>query len=75
MTARVSGPVYTTSPTAEPAARTVFDQRTFSAVSGATDGMWFRGTDSMLCIACAGAGVLSVNVPTKVWMSLIGVSA
>lgn len=36
MTALVSGPVYTTKPTALPAASTVFDQTTFSAVNAST---------------------------------------
>lgn len=71
MTARVSGPVYTTNPTIEPAASTVFDHNTFSAVSGSIDGTETIGTSFVEL----GGGVLMVKVPMKVLMSFIGASA
>jgi hypothetical protein len=67
-----------TNPTAEPAASTVFDQRTFSAVKGETVGAAVcneTGSDGIRGGAAETVGVLRVNVPTKEWMSLIGVSA
>lgn len=74
MTALVSGPVYITKPTAEPAASTVFDQRTFSTVSGETlGGRCRRGTE--LSEERGKTGLFIVTVPINVWMSLIGASA
>ena len=64
MLARVSLPVYTTMPTAEPAAKTVLAQRTLSADNGTTD-FWPKSV----------ADVPIVMLPMKVWMSLIGGSA
>lgn len=57
-----------TKPTAEPAAKTVFDQRTFSAVSGDTvGGNGWSGTDSDegFLVDNAGGGLFSVKVPIK----------
>jgi hypothetical protein len=65
ITARVSAPVYITKPTADPAAKTVFDQSTFSTVNGETlGGKLFRGTDESE--KSEGVGLFNVNVPTKV---------
>lgn len=63
--------------TADPAARTVFDQRTFSAVNGETlGGIECIGTTSVtLRVGGGGGGLLRVNVPINEWMSLIGASA
>lgn len=63
MTALVSEPVYITSPIAEPDAKTVLDQRTFSAVSGSTLGIDCNGTSSDDVVG--GGGLFMVNVPTK----------
>lgn len=60
--ALVSFPVYTTMPTAEPAARTVFAQRMFSTFNGMISG-------------CDELDARIVKFPTKVWISLIGASA
>jgi len=67
ITARVSAPVYTTNPIADPAARTVFDHRTFSAVKGDTEGgRGCNGTEFELPKIEGCGGVLSVKVPIKV---------
>lgn len=63
-TALVSLPVYTTTPTADPAARTVLAHMTFSTV---------RGMDVSVCRP--GSVERSVRTPWNVWMSLIGGSA
>ena len=64
ITARVSAPVYITKPTADPAAKTVFDQRTLSTVNGETaGGRLLRGTDESE--KSEGVGLFNVNVPTK----------
>jgi hypothetical protein len=64
ITARVSAPVCITKPTADPAAKTVFDQRTFSTVNGETvGGRLFRGTDESE--KSEGVGLFNENVPTK----------
>jgi hypothetical protein len=76
MTAQVSEPVYITKPTADPAAKTVFDQSTFSTVNRETEGCkLLRGTDESK--KSEGVGLFNVNVPTKAWISfkLIGASA
>jgi hypothetical protein len=66
--------VYITKPTADPAAKTVFDQRTFSTVNGETEGgRGLRGTDKF--DKSEEIGLFNVNVPTNAWMSLIGASA
>jgi hypothetical protein len=79
ITALVSEPVYITNPTAVPAARTVLDHSTFSAVSGSTLGTGTKGTSSGVVgreeRSTGGGGVLMVNVPMKEWMSFMGVSA
>lgn len=76
ITARVSAPVYTINPTADPAARTVFDHNTFSAVKGDTDGgSGCKGTERELPKVEGGGGVFRVKVPTKVWISFMGASA
>ena len=67
-----------TNPTADPAANTVFDQSTFSAVSGDTvGGNGCNGTDSEIWSleVVVVVGVFKVNVPINEWMSLIGESA
>jgi hypothetical protein len=67
-----------TKPTADPAANTVFDQSTFSAVSGETvGGKGCNGTDSddWPLEVTVGGGVFNVNVPMKEWISFIGESA
>lgn len=73
-----------TNPTADPAARTVFDQRIFSAVRGDTVGNIRRGTSVSAFVSGMrvedavedeGGGELMVNVPMKEWMSLLGASA
>lgn len=71
MTARVSDPVYTMNPIADPAAKTVLLHKTFSADSGSTVGTCTMGTSSTECLR----GELIVNVPMNVCMSLIGASA
>jgi len=56
----------------------VFDHRTFSAVSGDTEGGIERsGTPSFSLPSGEDdfRGLLSVNVPMKVWISFIGASA
>ena len=74
ITARVSAQVYITKPTADPGAKTVFDQRVFSSVNGEkVSGRLLRGTDESE--KSEGVGLFNVNVPTKAWMSLIGESA
>ena len=66
-------------PIAEPAARTVLDQSTFSAVSGSTLGT--SSTESTLRIESESdeepplEDVCVENVPINVWISLIGASA
>jgi hypothetical protein len=55
-------------PTADPAANTVFDHNTFSAVNGSTLGT--NGTPSPPTL-----DALMEKVPTKEWMSLMGASA
>ena len=60
-----------TKPTIEPAARTVFDHRTFSAVSGSIVGTCVRGTS----FSALDGGVLMVKVPINVLISLMGSSA
>lgn len=62
--------MYITKPIADPAAKTVFDQSTFSTVKGETVGG--KGTDEF---ESEGVGLFKVNVPTKVWIFLIGASA
>jgi len=67
-----------TNPTADPAANTVFDQSTFSAVNGETvGGKGCNGTDSddWPLKFIAGGGAFNVNVPMNEWMSFVGESA
>ena len=76
ITARVSEPVRTTNLIAEPAARTVLAQSTFSTFKGET--LWGKGwsvTEVEASDNVSGTGRFIVKVPTKVWMSLIGASA
>ena len=74
ITARVSAPVYITKPTADPAAKTVFDQSKFSTVNGETvGGRLLRGTDGSE--KSEGVGLFNEKVPTKEWISLMGASA
>ena len=74
ITARVLVPVYITKPTADPAAKTVFDQSMFSTINGETlVGQIMRGTEESE--KTEGVGLFNVNMPTKAWMSLIGESA
>jgi hypothetical protein len=61
-------------PTADPDANTVFDHKTFSALSGSTVGAETIGTSSSFDMA-DGGGLFTVNVPMNVWISLIGSSA
>lgn len=75
ITARVSAPVYTTKPTADPAASTVFDQRTFSAVRGEMEGGKACSGKSLPFLAKDTGGLFKVKVPMKEWISLIGASA
>lgn len=66
-TARVSEPVKITKPTAEPAARTVFAQSTFSTSKGDTlGGRGCRGTEPETSDNVWTTGRFSVKVPTKV---------
>ena len=61
-------------PTADPAAKTVFDQSTFSTVNRETvGGRLLRGIDGSE--KSEGVGLFNVNVPTKEWISLMGASA
>jgi hypothetical protein len=56
--------VYITKPIAEPAAKTVFDQRTFSTVSGETmGGILVRGTEASE--KSVGIDLFNINMPTK----------
>jgi hypothetical protein len=55
-------------PTADPAANTVFDHNTFSAVNGSTFGT--NGTSSPPAL-----DALMEKVPMKEWISLMGASA
>jgi hypothetical protein len=71
MTARVSDPVYTMNPIADPAAKTVLLHKTFSADRGSTVETCTMGTSSTECAR----GELIVKVPMNVCMSLIGASA
>jgi hypothetical protein len=62
-----------TKPTAEPAARTVFAQRTFSAVKGSIVGRESDGEEEES--GKEDEEGWRAMVPTKVWMSFIGGSA